>query len=290
MTKSPAVFLDRDGTIIEDRNHIAEPDDVRLLPGATGAIRRLSEANYLVIVVSNQSGVARGLFDEETLAEVHGRLEELLAAERAGLDGAYYCPYLDGSEATIEAYRRDSELRKPRPGMLLQAAGELDIDLTRSWMIGDKASDVEAGTRAGCQTILLDGGREPAPSDVHHATHSARDLAGAVDLILRTAGQGDSVKPETDVKTAPAHRDDEVLKMLERIHGQLDRAHRRKRQSDFSLTRFFGVLLEMFAIVAALWGVIALLNDQAPEATARLALGCFLQLASMSTFVMDRFR
>ncbi|GAG48670.1 unnamed protein product, partial [marine sediment metagenome] len=121
---STAVFLDRDGTIVEDLGYIGEPEQLRLIPGAADALRRFSREGYLVVVVSNQSGVARGLFDEADLSRVHARLEALLAECGASLDGAYYCPYLSGAEATVEAYRRESELRKPAPGMLLQAAGE----------------------------------------------------------------------------------------------------------------------------------------------------------------------
>ena len=125
--KATAVFLDRDGTVIEDPGYVDDPERVHLLPGAADAIRRFSEAGHLVVVVSNQSGVARGLFDEATLSRVHARLEELLQARGASLDGAYYCPYFDGPEATVDSYRRDSELRKPKPGMLVQAASEFNV-------------------------------------------------------------------------------------------------------------------------------------------------------------------
>ena len=284
--KTPAVFLDRDGTIIEERRYIGDQDEVQLLPDAARAIRLLSDAGFLVIIASNQSGVARGIFDEETLAAVHARVEELLAAEGAALDGAYYCPYLDGPEATVSEYRRDSELRKPRPGMLLQAARELDIDLARSWMVGDSGSDIEAGTRAGCQTILLDGGKVAGPNDAARADHVAPGLIDAADMVIRSVEQ----KHEANAGTPPSPRDDAVLLMLGKIHDQLDRARRPRRQDDFSLLRFFGALLQMFAVVAALWGVMALLNDQVDAAGARLALACFLQLASISTFAIDRFR
>lgn len=283
--KSRAVFLDRDGTIIEDRGYISDPDQVELFPGAAEAIRRLSEADYRVVVVSNQSGVARGLFDEDALAGVHGRLEELLSEHGAALDEAYYCPYFDGPEATVEKYRRDSELRKPRPGMLIQAARELNIDLDGSWMIGDLPTDVEAGRRAGCRTVLLDGAEGRDSSEASRATHAARDLAEAADILL-SESEPDYEPP---AEPAPTSGDDEVMRALENIHEQLDRAQRTKRQDDFSFLRFFSALLQMFAIVAAVWGVIALLDDQAGAATARLMLACFLQLAAISAFAVDRF-
>jgi D-glycero-D-manno-heptose 1,7-bisphosphate phosphatase len=281
-----AVFLDRDGTIIEDRHHLGDPDEVRLLPDAARAIRMLSDEGFLVIIASNQSGVARGLFDEETLAAVHARLEELLAAENTGLDGAYYCPYLDGPEATVSVYRRDSELRKPKPGMLRQAARELDIDLNRSWMIGDSASDVEAGSRAGCRTILLNGGEGTDPSEAAQADDVVPGLIDAANIIVRSMKRGHAAGPGT-----PRPPDnDQVLVMLGKIHDQLDRARRPRRQADFSLLRFFGALLQMFAVVAALWGVMALLDDDSGPAAARLMLACFLQLASITAFAIDRFR
>ena len=116
---STAVFLDRDGTVVEDPGYIGDPDQVQLIPGAAEAINRFSKAGHRVVIVSNQSGVARGMFTEEDLSRVHARLVALLEADGAMLDGAYYCPYLDGPEAKVEAYRGDSDLRKPKPGMLL---------------------------------------------------------------------------------------------------------------------------------------------------------------------------
>ncbi len=179
--KASAVFLDRDGIIIEDAGYIGDPKRVRLLPGAAEAIRRLSESGRLVVLVSNQSGVARGLFTEDDLRTVHARLEALLSEHGVSLDGAYYCPYLDGPEAVVEKYRCVSELRKPRPGMLLQAANELDIDLARSWMIGNSPSDVEAGLRAGCRTILIADGTPTTPAGDVQPTYTARDLIEAAE-------------------------------------------------------------------------------------------------------------
>ncbi|UCE60129.1 MAG: HAD family hydrolase [Phycisphaerales bacterium] len=281
--KSAAVFLDRDGTIIEDREYIGNPDDVCLLPGATGAIRRFAEMGHLVVIVSNQSGVARGLFDEEDLRKVHTRVEELLAAEGAGVNGVYYCPFLDGPDAKIEKYRRASELRKPKPGMLLQAAREMDIDLKRSWMIGNSLSDVEAGKSAGCRTILLRSGED---AGVEGITHTVGALSEAADVLERTVQDENSDKLE---KTDAAEQDD-TLRALGKIHDLLERTHRRERQHDFSMLRLFGALLQMFAIIAGLWGMIALLNEQNAEATARLIFACFLQLASITAFTVDRLR
>lgn len=287
-----AVFLDRDGTMIDDVGYLNEPKQVRLLPGAADAVRRMRSAGYRVVIISNQSGVARGLLDEETLAEVQARLEELLDREGASLDGVYYCPYLDGPEAVVEAYRRNSELRKPRPGMLFQAARELNLDLKRSWMIGDSASDVAAGQRAGCLTIRVRSNRLDTAANERSATCTVDNLAEAADAVLRmkTQNQKDSAADfDATAPVAKAHQD-QVLRALERIHDQLERTDRRNRQADFSVLRLFGALLQMFALVAALWGVAALLNEQSAPATARLMLACFLQLASITALAVDRFR
>ncbi|MFQ5413250.1 MAG: D-glycero-alpha-D-manno-heptose-1,7-bisphosphate 7-phosphatase, partial [Phycisphaerae bacterium] len=198
--KRSAVFLDRDGTVIEDTGYLADPDQVRLIPGSSGAIRRLRDTGSLILIVSNQSGVARGLFDEADLARVHERMETLLHADGAQLDDAYYCPYLDGPDAAVAAYRRHSDLRKPHPGMLLAAARDHDLDLTASWMIGDAPSDVEAGARAGCRTILIDpdgtyehNGRGTKP------THVVRTLEQAADVIT-TASNMHTKKPRRRTK------------------------------------------------------------------------------------------
>jgi D-glycero-D-manno-heptose 1,7-bisphosphate phosphatase len=280
----PAVFLDRDGTVIEDTGYLRDPDEVRLVPGAADAIRRLSRAGFLVILVSNQSGVARGLFDEAALARIHNRLEHLLEEGGARLDGAYYCPYLNGPAATVEAYRRETDLRKPAPGMLLKAARELHVDLARSWMVGNAPTDVEAGRRAGCQTILISRDGVPNPSGGPTPRALVRSLAEAAAYI-ESARRSTSAGPEADTP-----RDDPVLKVLSQIQTQLERAVRRDRQQDFSRLRLVGALLQMLAVAAALWGAAALLSPDAGSASAKLTLACFLQLASLCAFCLDRFR
>jgi D-glycero-D-manno-heptose 1,7-bisphosphate phosphatase len=286
--KRTAVFLDRDGTIIEDAGYVGDPQQVRLIRDAADAIRRFRQAGHLVVIVSNQSGVARGFFDEATMNDVHARVVSLLAARGADVDRAYYCPYLDGPEATVEAYRRDSELRKPKPGMLLLAAKELDIDLSRSWMIGDSPADVEAGSGAGCRTILLrHNGAAPRAADTA-PTHCVDSLTAAVELVELDMRQ--DLDSKADAPAADRGHGDPVVSALERIHDQLERAHRKERQHDFSFLRLLGALLQMLAVVAALWGVIALMDDQSAPATARLTLACFFQLAAVTAFAIDRFR
>lgn len=171
-----AVFLDRDGTIIEDADYLTGPEQIRILPGVPKALRRLREAGFLLVVVTNQSAIARGLLTEEKLALIHAELDRRLAAEGAAVDAYYHCPHLP--EGTVERYARACDCRKPAPGLLVRAAQEWGIDLARSHAVGDAERDVEAGRRAGCCTVLIGGGRSA------HAQAHAGDLAGAADIIL----------------------------------------------------------------------------------------------------------
>lgn len=155
----PAIFLDKDGTLVDNVPYNVDPLQITLSPGASVGIRRLFDAGYRLVVVSNQSGVARGLFSEMALVAVRDRLELLLKAEAgAELSGFYYCPH--HPEGTVHRYSFSCPCRKPKPGMLIQAAHDLDIDLAHSWMIGDILDDIEAGRSAGCTTILIANGSE----------------------------------------------------------------------------------------------------------------------------------
>jgi D-glycero-D-manno-heptose 1,7-bisphosphate phosphatase len=172
----PAVFLDKDGTLVEDVPYNVDPARMRLGAGAAEGVASLHRGGFLLVVVSNQPGVARGLFPESALAAVWARLAKLLAP--VPLAGCYHCPHgpTDGCEC-----------RKPEPGLLRRAAAELGIDLGRSWMVGDILNDVEAGRRAGCRTVLIDNGNEtewvPGPNRQPH--HTVRDLAEAARVIVQ---------------------------------------------------------------------------------------------------------
>ena len=161
-----AVFLDRDGTLIEEVNYLAHPEQVRLIPGAADAVRALNAAGVLVVVVTNQAGVARGYFPEARLA-----------AAGVTLNAVYHCPH--HPTAGLGRYRVDCDCRKPKPGLLLAAARELDIDLSRAWMIGDKPCDAGAGRAAGCRTLLVRTGHgRELPEDVG----AVPDIGHAVQL------------------------------------------------------------------------------------------------------------
>lgn len=151
---TPAVFLDRDNTIIDNDADLGDADLVKLVQGAASAIASLRGLGYRIIVVSNQGGVARGKYTEADVDKVHERINDLIrATSGATVDRFYFCPY--HPEGVIEQYRREHPWRKPAPGMILQAAEDLDIDIGQSWMVGDQMRDVESGLRAGVRTILL---------------------------------------------------------------------------------------------------------------------------------------
>lgn len=148
----PAVFLDRDGTINVEKEYLYKAEEFEFTPRAVEAIRILNQAGYLVVVVTNQSGVARGYYTEDDVRSLHQYIEAQLEAGGAHVDGWYYCPHHPSGRAP---YNLDCECRKPEPGMLLAATRDLQIDLERSWMIGDKLADVEAGIVAGCRSVLV---------------------------------------------------------------------------------------------------------------------------------------
>lgn len=183
-----AVFLDRDGTLIEDRHYLADPAGLVLLPGVPEALRRFRRLGFLLVVVSNQSGVARGLMTEEDVRAVNGALEEALRCEGVGVDGIYYCPH-HPSEGS-PPYRMVCPCRKPAPGMVLAAARELDISLPASVMVGDKADDLRLGLDLGMPTylVLTGKGAETAKSPVAAgATATVGGLGEVADLLERGA-------------------------------------------------------------------------------------------------------
>jgi len=155
-----AVFLDKDNTIIKDIPYNVDPGLMTLLDNAGEGLRLLKRAGYRLIVVSDQSGVARGYFKEEALGAVKEKLQGLLAPFGAVLDGFYYCPHLPPPQGVVHPYDIKCDCRKPEAGMIFNAAKDLDIDLSRSWMVGDVLKDVEAGNRAGIRTVLVDNGGE----------------------------------------------------------------------------------------------------------------------------------
>ena len=210
-----AIFLDRDDTLIEDPGYISSPDQVKLLDGATGALIKLKELGYKLIVVSNQSAVARGIVSEKTLGKIHDRLKELLAEKNAFLDRIYYCPY--HPDGVVQKYRKESKNRKPNPGMLLTAAKDMDIDLGQSWCIGNSLSDIEAGQQAGCKTILIDVPSHKKQSDPGSnqkgitPDYKGVNLREAVNIIKKHLRFSNDVKarsqPDSEVQNKPTTKE-----------------------------------------------------------------------------------
>ncbi|MGI8967455.1 MAG: D-glycero-alpha-D-manno-heptose-1,7-bisphosphate 7-phosphatase [Limisphaerales bacterium] len=183
------VFLDRDGVLIEEVHLLTRPEQIRVLPGVAEALQKLKTAGFYLIVVSNQTVISRGLATESEVKAINSHMEELL--ENASLlDAIYICPH--HPNATLASYRSNCHCRKPHPGLLLRAAEEHAINLTRSFMIGDRMTDIIAGARAGCRTILVHTGNHLAPpietaeplDETICPDHVCADLKAAAQWIL----------------------------------------------------------------------------------------------------------
>ncbi len=180
----PAVFLDRDGTLNVEKNYLIDPAEFEFIPGVPQALKRLQDAGYLLVVVTNQSGVARGYFSLEQVRRLHDYMEKLLQTYGVKLAGVYSCPH--HPEAGIGEYSKNCSCRKGAPGMLLQAAQDLAVDLQKSYMVGDKEADILAGFAAGCSSILVKTGHghKGLESAESRGAEIAADLPEAVKIIL----------------------------------------------------------------------------------------------------------
>ena len=185
MMKQRAIFLDRDGVINVEKTFVLSPADMELYPESAEAVKKINDSGFLAIVVTNQSAVARNYITVEELDRIHDELKRQLGEKGAGLDGIYYCPHRESLDEEPEntGYIMDCECRKPKPGMLLQAAEDFDIDLDRSYLIGDSARDILAGKSAGCTTIGLKTGHALKGIE-EHPDYTFDDLSEAVDFIL----------------------------------------------------------------------------------------------------------
>jgi D-glycero-D-manno-heptose 1,7-bisphosphate phosphatase len=190
-TSGAAVFLDRDGVLIEDRGLLSRLTEIRVLDDVPMALRRLKEAGFRLVVITNQAIVARGLITELDLESIHAEMCRMLSALGAPpLDAIYYCPH--HPDATLPQYRIACDCRKPRPGSLLRAAEELHLDLKASFVIGDRMTDIIAGSKAGCRTVLIQGPKHADPpivtveplDDSCRPDHTCDDLPDAVNWIM----------------------------------------------------------------------------------------------------------
>jgi len=222
--------LDRDDTLIEDPGYINHPGQVKLLDGAAEALIELKAMGYMLVVVSNQSAVARGIVTEKVLAEIHDRLKELLAEKGAYLDQIYYCPY--HPEAVIPKYRRESDWRKPNPGMMLTAADQMDIDLSQSWMIGNSNCDIEAGLRASCKTILINRSwdykqAQPGDPKPHYNAVNIKEATNIVKKYHRSPGDVETQilsPPAGQIEASGAEHTEERLELICQTYGGLTSA------------------------------------------------------------------
>ncbi len=188
-TLRPAVFLDRDGTINEQMGYINHTCRFQLLPGAAEAIKKLNDLTIPVVVISNQSGLARGYFPEELLGEVHEKMNSLLAEKGAHVDGIYYCPH--HPEAKEERFRATCSCRKPKPGLVLAASEQLNLDPERSFVVGDRWSDIKTAANCGAKSVLVRTGygrgdeQYIGPQQEIQPDYIAEDLMEAVEWILQ---------------------------------------------------------------------------------------------------------
>lgn len=181
-----AVFLDRDGTLIEEVGYLNRLERVAFFPWTVDAVRVLNAAGLLVVVVTNQAGVAQGYYDEAFVRETHRFIDQRIRAGGARIDGYYYCPH--HPQARVEAYRAVCECRKPAPGLIRRAALDLDIDVAASFVVGDRWGDVDLAAAAGARSILVRtgyGAEKGRPAGAVRAHHVADDLAGAAAWILQ---------------------------------------------------------------------------------------------------------
>jgi D,D-heptose 1,7-bisphosphate phosphatase len=213
---APAVFLDKDGTIIDDLPYNVDPRRIVLLPGTEQGLQLLHKAGFKLFVITNQSGIARGYFTEQDLAGVERHLREVMEGFGVPLSGFYYCPHLP--EGRIASYAVRCACRKPEPGLIFRAAREHSLDVRNSWFVGDILNDVEAGRMAGCRTVLINNGKETEwilsmKRLPHHIVGNLAEAAAVITAVTAgrqsNAGAGlvsasnDTKKRRTAVNEAP---------------------------------------------------------------------------------------
>ncbi len=315
-----AIFLDRDNTLIYDPGYINHPDQVKLLDGVAEPLHELKALEYKLVVVTNQSAVARGIVTEKTLNEIHARLEELLAEQNASLDRIYYCPY--HPDGVVPEFTRESDCRKPAPGMLQKAAEEMNLDLDQSWCIGDTRRDIEAGRQAGCKTILID---TPTPHQTTSASlsfddiqpdYKAINMKEAVNIIkkhLRSSrADQNTLEPVTSKPTEPEPPMDEPTRQVEEqspepvvedpqvppdkteellssILIQLKGMQRDDMFSEFSVMRLMAGMVQvivLFCLLITLW---FLMSPARSDNSVFMALGfaTVFQLMALTFYLMQ---
>ena len=303
-----AIFLDRDDTLIHDIGYINDPDQVRLIDGVAGALAEMSQMGFKLIVVSNQSAVARGIVTEQKLEEIHQRLTDLLAEQGAYLDGIYYCPFF--ADGLIKKYRKESDLRKPKPGMLLKAADEMDLDLMQSWMVGDRSIDIEAGLRAGCRTIMLQNSsavRKPEEKIIepHYYAVNMKEAANIIKRELNNPVRPPVIREDIadslsdsyiqqpqDSPNSPqeqkSHETVQTHHLLKEILEQLRKNHRDGMFDEFSTMRMLAGIVQMGVLLCFLIAIWFLMSpqDKSEAVILSLAFAAVLQLMALTFYMM----
>jgi D-glycero-D-manno-heptose 1,7-bisphosphate phosphatase len=300
----PAIFLDRDGTLVPDDEFAGNPTQVRILDGVPAALRRLRDAGFRLVVATNQGGVARGRFTEADVDAVHARVGELIDAStglKRTIERFYYCPF--HPKGTVPSYTREHPWRKPKPGMLMQAAQDMELDLEHSWLVGDSPRDIAAGRAAGLRTILVS--RDHARIAEAAADFTAASLGEAVEAILRnrdaaapTRTATPARKPKRNTKrpaasapstgTATKPSASSKNERLRRALAELTEEVRalRLRRSETGAIRIAAMGVQLLAILVA---AVAFLNLAEFENFVRWGIGAaLLQLVTATILLFDR--
>lgn len=295
----PAIFFDRDNTLIACDDYLGDPEQVKLIDGAADAIARARSLGFAIVVFSNQSGVARGMFGEDDVRAVNERLDQMLLAQNAQavIDRHEYCPF--HPEATVERYRQDSDRRKPGAGMIFSAADALTIDLPDSWVIGDAPRDIEAGVAAGCHTILFRDSnlsRSPAADAPVRVKpdHTVNSLAQAIDVI---EGDDDEHTPfvqkptpapprdKSDPEGSSTTRSSRLETLAEEILYELRRS-KEVPHTDFSVAKLMAGISQVISIALVF---LAYLNrNETTTFGALLLFAVWVQCFTIALLIMGR--
>lgn len=298
MPLDPAIFLDRDGTLVPDDERAGNPAAIQLVDGVAPALRRLRDAGFRLVVATNQGGVAHGRFTEADVDAYHRKLSEMLDAAsglKRTIERFYYCPF--HPKGTVAGYTRDHPWRKPKPGMIQQAVQDMELDADRSWIVGDSPRDIDAGRAAGLRTVLVSRDRariaEAAPD------FSAATVAEAVELILRhrddaivasavANGAAPIARTRRTRATTRKLRRDRDGERLRRALGELTEEVRalRLRRSETGAIRLAAMGLQLLTILVA---AVAFLNLGDTESFLRWIAGAaLLQLVTATILLFDR--
>ncbi len=293
-SKIKVVFLDRDDTVIDDPSYLTKPEQLKLMPGATDALRRLRLLGYKLIIITNQSGVARGMITEDDLEKIHERLLSMLAAESVKIEKVYHCPF--HPEGIIEEYKKESFLRKPNPGMLFAARDELNIDLEQSWMIGDSYRDISAGKAAGCSTILINPPTNPRKRkpDDPAADYEAVNIKEAANIVkmfhqrtrvaeqqtqpqqqaqaqIQNAGQEPQPNASSAAVNIPSVPD--TIRLLKEIRQAVVSLNTSKRSPHLSLSKVIAGAAQSLVVLCLIVAVIKLVGSQPQDLSVLKPLG-----------------